>query len=86
MTDAEVYQLLTDVLHAVFARRDIVVTPDLSARDVVGWDSIKQFDIIMEIEDRLGLEFHAERLARLRNLGDLARLVQDEMTEASVPR
>jgi acyl carrier protein len=83
MTDNEVYKFLQEVFQVVFSRTDIAVTPSLSARDVVGWDSIKQFDLIMEIEDRLGLEFKASRLEGLRNVGDLAKLVQDEMTEAS---
>ena len=79
MTEPEVYELLQQVFESVFRRQDIKVTAEMTAHDVVGWDSIKQFDIIMEIEDRLSVEFNGSELSDLKNVGDLARLVQAQL-------
>ncbi len=75
MIEVEAYVLLQEVFNSVFGRIDIIVTPTLNARDVVGWNSLKQLDIIMEIEDRLGIEISGAKLEDLRNVGDLAGLV-----------
>lgn len=50
----------------------------MTARDVTGWDSLKQLDIVMEIEDRLGVEIAPGLIPSLRNVGDLAALVRAE--------
>ena len=45
-TDPEIYGGLTEIFHDVFMRDDLVLTPELSAKDVKGWDSFKQIEII----------------------------------------
>jgi acyl carrier protein len=78
MTEEQAYGLLQEVFNTVFGRTDLVLTPELTARQVIGWDSLKQLDIIMDIEDRLDVEIGGEKLAGLRNVGDLAALVRAE--------
>ncbi len=40
--EAEIYQRLTEIFHEVFSRDDITLRPDLTAKDVAGWDSFRQ--------------------------------------------
>jgi acyl carrier protein len=70
----EIYAALTAIFAEVFGR-EIVLNPALGARDVAGWDSFKQIDIIMAVEARFGLEFSTAELDGLRNVGDLAAVV-----------
>jgi acyl carrier protein len=70
----EIYAILTAVFAEVFGRK-IVVFPGLSARDVAGWDSFKQIDIILAVEGRFGVEFTTAELDSLRNVGDLAAVL-----------
>lgn len=83
MTDAEVYEVLQEAFNSVFQRRDITVTSRLAAPDVIGWDSIKQLDLIIEVEERLGFEIDGGKLTALRNIGDLAALVKREVAARS---
>ena len=46
-TEAEIYPALTTIFHDIFLREDLTLTPELSAKDVPGWDSFKQIEIIM---------------------------------------
>jgi acyl carrier protein len=39
VTEAEIYQQLTEVFRDVFGRDDMELTPELSAKDVAGCDS-----------------------------------------------
>lgn len=74
-TEAEVYSGLTEIFHDVFMRDDIVLTPDLTAKQVQGWDSFKQIEIIMASEEKWGIKFNTRELDSLRCVGDLAKMV-----------
>ncbi len=76
MTEAESFTFLTAMLQRVFERKDIVATPELTAKDVFGWDSFKQVELIMEIQDQLGIEFTTEEMDNIENVGVLARIVR----------
>ena len=74
-TEADVYTGLTEIFHDVFMRDDLVLTPDLTARQVQGWDSFKQIEIIMASEEKWGIKFNTRELDALRCVGDLAKMV-----------
>jgi acyl carrier protein len=74
-TDAEIYAALTEIFHDVFMRDDIALRPDLTAKDVEGWDSFKQIEIILAVEERFGIKMSTRELDSLRNVGDLARVI-----------
>jgi acyl carrier protein len=75
MQEAEVYAELTEIFHDVFMREDLALKPDLTAKDVQGWDSFKQIEIIIAVEEKYGIKFHTRELDSLHNVGDLARVV-----------
>ena len=71
----QVFDKLTLLLREVFLRDDIIATPELSAEDVPGWDSFKQIEIIISIEETYGIKFQTRDLDSLYNIGDLARTI-----------
>jgi acyl carrier protein len=73
--ETTIYAALTEIFHDVFLRDDIVLSPDLSAKQVKGWDSFKQIEIIMASEEKWGIKFNTRELDSLRCVGDLANLV-----------
>jgi acyl carrier protein len=75
-TEADVYAALTEIFADVFLRDDIVLSPDLTAKQVKGWDSFKQIEIIMASEEKWGIKFNTRELDGLRSVGDLVRLVE----------
>ena len=75
MTEAEIYAALDESFRDVFLRDDIAVTPELSSKDVAGWDSFKQIDIILAIEARYHVKFNTRELDSLHNVGDLVRVI-----------
>jgi acyl carrier protein len=74
-TEAEIYAALTEMFHDVFMRSDIVLSPELTAKQVQGWDSFKQIEIIMASEEKWNIKFNTRELDSLRCVGDLATLV-----------
>jgi acyl carrier protein len=75
MTEAEIYQQLTEVFRDIFGREDMELTPELSAKDVMGWDSFKQIEIMIAVEEQYGVKFRTRELESLQNVGDLVRAV-----------
>ena len=74
-TEAEIYKGLNEIFSDVFMRDDLTLTPTLTAKDVKGWDSFKQIEIIMASEERWGIKFNTRELDALRSLGDLATMI-----------
>lgn len=72
-----VYDALAVIFSDVFLRDDIVLSPTLSAREVAGWDSFKQIEIVMATEEHFAMKFTSAELDDLRNLGDLVRIVAE---------
>ena len=75
MTETEILAALTDVLREAFGDDTLTVTPETTAKDVPGWDSFKQIEIIMATEERWGMRFTTRDLDGLRCVGDLIAVV-----------
>lgn len=77
-TEADVYGALTEIFRDVFMRDDLVLKPELTAKDVKGWDSFKQIEIIMAAEERFNMKFTTRELDGLRCVGDLAAVIKNK--------
>jgi acyl carrier protein len=73
-----VYAKLTGVFHDVFDDDEIVLTPQLSATDVDGWDSLKHVRLLLTIERTFKIKFSVSEIGRLKNVGDLATLIESK--------
>ena len=75
MTDTKIYEALTEIFNDVFMKDDMKLTPELSAKDVPGWDSFKQIEIMVSIEERFGIKLNTREIDALKNVGDLADVI-----------
>lgn len=79
MQEVDIYARLGDIFRDVFLRDDIVLRPDLTAKDVVGWDSFKQVEIMVTAEEAFGIRFHSREVDTLKNVGDLVRIISAKL-------
>jgi acyl carrier protein len=70
-----IYGALTEIFQDVFMRGDLALKPELTAKDVAGWDSFKQIEIVLAAEEKFGIKFSTRELDSLRNVGDLVRVI-----------
>jgi acyl carrier protein len=75
MAEQEIYETLTTIFRDVFLRDDLVLSPELSAKDIAGWDSFKHIEIIIAVQEHYGITFRTRELDSLNNVGDLVRLI-----------
>ena len=66
---------LTEIFHDLFGDDAIVLTPETTAEDIYGWDSIKHISLIVAVEDRFGVKFRTSEIEGLANVGDLATAI-----------
>ena len=69
---------VNDVFRDVFDDEDLQVTPETTAEDVAGWDSLMHVRLILAIEKAFGVRFSSSEVGSLKNVGDLLRLVHDK--------
>jgi len=76
MDDAQIYSKLTEVFHDVFDDDSIEVTPQLSAKDVDGWDSLMHIRLILTVEKTFKVKFSTSEIGKLANVGELVALIK----------
>lgn len=68
-------QKLNEVMCEVFEDDDLVVTRVTSARDVAAWDSVMHVTLMISVERAFGVRFKSGNVAGLKNVGELADLI-----------
>ena len=79
MTQDQILQKLTEIFHDVFMRDNIVLTPELTAKDVEDWDSFKQVEIIIATQEAFAVKLSTRDIDGLQRVGDLVRLVSEKL-------
>ncbi len=67
----DIHEALTAIFARVFRRQDLVLTRELTAAEVPGWDSFRYVSLIMATEERFAIKFSDEDIDALKNVGDL---------------
>jgi len=70
-----IYVALTEIFNDVFMVDDMKLTPPLSAKDVSGWDSFKQIEIMVSVEERFNIKLNTREIDSLKCVGDLAEVI-----------
>ena len=83
MQTAHVYSQLTEIFHDVFDDDNIVLTPETTAADVDGWDSVGHLNLIVAIEARMKMKFKTSEVDALHNVGQLVGLIEYKLETAS---
>jgi acyl carrier protein len=75
MQEAQLYDELTGIFLDILQCGRLTLKPELTANDVQGWDSFKQIEIILAVEEKYGVKFTVRELDELHSVGDLARII-----------
>jgi acyl carrier protein len=75
MTETEVYDKLTLIFREFFDDPALVLRPEMSPRDIDGWDSAKTVTILLEIEESFGFEMSSDEIDGLRCVADFATVI-----------
>jgi len=76
MDEPQIYARLTEIFEEVFDEDSITVTPDLSAKDVDGWDSLTHIRLILTVEKAFKIKFSTSEIGKMENVGNLVTLIK----------
>jgi len=76
MNEPQIYALLAEIFKDVFDEDSIEVTPELSAKNVDGWDSLTHIRLILTVEKAFKIKFSTSEIGKLENVGDLVTLIK----------
>jgi acyl carrier protein len=71
---------IDETLQRIFRRvmndESLVLTEDMTAAEVEGWDSLSHVTLMFSIEQEFGIQFGGQEFAQLGNVGELRRLIE----------
>jgi acyl carrier protein len=70
---------LTPVFRQVFDDDTITLTRQTTADDIDAWDSLSHMNLVVAAEMKFKVRFALGELQKLKNVGDLADLVEKKM-------
>ena len=76
MDEAKIYERLTRIFQDIFDDDLIFVTPELSGKDVDGWDSLSHIRLMLTVERAFKIKFSTSEIGNLKNVGDLVALIK----------
>jgi acyl carrier protein len=74
--ETQIYARLEEIFQDVFDADAITVTPELSAKDVDGWDSLTHIRLMLTVEKAFKIKISAPEIGKLANVGDLVTLIK----------
>lgn len=79
MEKSEIIMSLSNIFKDVFSDSSIVITDNLTAKDVDEWDSLTHMLLIVEVEKLFGIKFKLKDLNNMKNVGDMVVIIQGKI-------
>ena len=79
MKRTEIIEKLTAVFHEVFNDNNIVLSDEMTAKDVENWDSLTHMLMITKVEETFGIKFKLKELNKLKMVGDLISIIETKL-------
>ena len=75
----ELLDRLNEIFCEVFDDDDIKITPEMTANDVDGWDSLSHVNLITAVEAKFNIRFKQKELLTFKNVGDLLKGIEGKI-------
>ena len=79
MSTAEILSRLSTLAAEHFDNPNLVLTPETTAADVPGWDSLAHIQFLMQVENAFNIRFKSSEVGSFADVGQLADRIQTRM-------
>jgi acyl carrier protein len=79
MDTSEIIQELQPIFADILDSPDVRLTPESNGHNVEGWDSLAHISLVLAIETRYKVKFALGELQDLKNVGEMAELIQRKL-------
>jgi acyl carrier protein len=84
--DSGVWERVVRIIRATFDDPKAPIGRETTARDVRGWDSVANIELLVTLEAEFGVRFYTGQIAGLRNVGELVDAIEARLIERGRPR
>ena len=77
MNTVAIYARMTEIFRDVFDDDSLTLKPGLTAADVKGWDSFRQVEILIAIQEAFKMKFTSREIDGLGCVGDIVKAVHN---------
>lgn len=79
MTHAEIKEKIQEFLRDLVDDEELVIEDETAAKDVDGWDSLAQLQLIAMLEDEFSIKFTLGEINGLKNVGEMCECILKHM-------
>ena len=79
MNRTEITEQLNTIFRDVFDDENILLTEQITAQDIDGWDSLTHILIVVAIEKKLKLRFTSNEILSWKNVGELMNCIEGKI-------
>lgn len=69
---------LKTVLAGIFGLKEDGITPQTSKEDVANWDSLKQMDLVMTVEQEFDIALDIEDIVSMTSVGKIIEVLKSK--------
>ena len=80
MSQTEIIAKLQTIFDTVFLE-SVVLTHEISAKDVPEWDSLTHISLMVSVEKAFGVRFRVGEIENAKNIGEFADLILKRQQE-----
>lgn len=67
---------LLAILTEVFGLKEAEISPSLTRDDVVSWDSLRQMDLVLSLEEEFGITLEMADIVRLESVASIEEVLR----------
>ena len=75
----DVREKLQGIFRDVFDDDSIVLSDEMTSKDVEDWDSISHLSLIFSIEKEFGIKFTVDEITKTKNVGEFISIIQKKV-------
>ncbi len=79
MDPRSLHHRLERIFRTVFDREELLLSDSMAAKDIEGWDSLAQINLVVGAEAEFGVRFQTAEIRALRNVGEFKALIAKKL-------
>lgn len=79
MDDKELYSQLNGIYCTILKKDGVSVSPETTAADIDGWDSLTHMILMDSIEKHFSIKFKLMEIMKFNNVGDMVACIQKKL-------
>ncbi|HEY7388106.1 MAG TPA: acyl carrier protein [Bryobacteraceae bacterium] len=78
--NAEIWNEVRGIAAGIFQVDPRALSAASSPDRIEKWDSVQHLNLVLALESKYGIAFEPEQMEQMKNLGDIAALVETKLT------